>query len=61
MDLENAAILTSEFRDTEGEPLVLRKAKAFRRQCREKSVAIWDDELIVGCAQCGHLLVGAQS
>ncbi len=50
MDLENATILTREFKDTEGEPLVLRKAKAFRRQCQEKSVNIWDDELIVGCA-----------
>lgn len=50
MDLENAAILTREFKNTEGEPLVLRKAKAFRRQCQEKTVTIWDDELIVGCS-----------
>ena len=50
MDLENAAILTREFRNTAGEPLVLRKAKAFKRQCQEKSVTIWEDELIVGCS-----------
>ncbi|MGI6679141.1 MAG: glycyl radical protein [Dehalobacterium sp.] len=50
MDLENARILTAGFRETEGEPLVLRKAKAFRRQCREKTVTIWDHELIVGCS-----------
>ena len=50
MDLENGAILTREFIETEGEPHVLRKAKAFRRQCEEKSIAIWDDELIVGCS-----------
>ncbi len=50
MDLENAAILTRDFVESAGEPLVLRKAKAFRRQCWEKSVKIWDEELIVGCS-----------
>lgn len=50
MDLENARILTQGFRESEGQPLVLRKAKAFLKQCREKSVKIWDDELIVGCS-----------
>jgi len=48
MDLENAKILTEGFREAEGDPLVVRKAKAFRKQCREKTVTIWDDELIVG-------------
>ena len=48
MDLENARILTESFKETEGEPLVVRKAKAFRKQCLEKTVKIWDDELIVG-------------
>jgi len=32
MDLENAVLLTESFRETEGEPLVIRKAKAFRKQ-----------------------------
>lgn len=50
MDLENAKLLTESFRETEGEPLVLRKAKAFRKQCQEKTVTIWPDELIVGCS-----------
>ena len=36
--------------ETAGEPLCIRKAKAFRRQCREKTVKIWDQELIVGCS-----------
>ena len=49
MDLENAAILTKSFKATEGQPLVLRKAKAFRQLCREKTVKIWEQELIVGC------------
>ncbi|WP_352401956.1 glycyl radical protein [Synergistes jonesii] len=48
IDLEDAVILTKSFLETQGEALVTRKAKAFRRQCSEKSVKIWDDELIVG-------------
>ena len=50
MDLENARLLTEGFKETEGEPLVVRKAKAFRKQCQKKSVTILDDELIVGCS-----------
>lgn len=50
MDLENAVLLTESFRETEGEPLVIRKAKAFREQCARKSVTIWEDERIVGCS-----------
>lgn len=50
MDLENARILTESFKETGGEPLCIRKAKAFRKQCREKTVTIWDKELIVGCS-----------
>ncbi len=50
MDLENAKLLTEGFRETEGEPLVLRKAKAFKKQCLLKTIKIWDDELIVGCS-----------
>ena len=50
MDLENARILTESFRETAGEPLAVQKAKSFRRQCMEKTVQIWEKELIVGCA-----------
>ena len=50
VDLENARILTESFMKTEGEPLAVRKAKGFREQCQRKTIAIWDDELIVGCA-----------
>lgn len=50
MDLENAKILTYSFKETEGEPLCIRKAKAFRMQCQEKTVKIWEKELIVGCS-----------
>lgn len=50
MDLENAAILTRSFMETEGRPVAVRKAEAFRAQCREKTVHIWEDELVVGCS-----------
>lgn len=50
IDLEDAKLLTQSFLDTQGEALVTRKAKAFLKQCREKAVKIWDDELIVGNA-----------
>ena len=50
IDLENARILTESFQETEGEPLCIRKAKAFQKQCQEKTVKIWDGELIVGCS-----------
>ena len=50
MNLENAKIMTESFKETAGEPLCIRKAKAFRRQCREKTVKIWDQELIVWCS-----------
>ncbi len=50
MDLENARILTRGFKQALSEPLVIQKAKAFRLQCQEKSIRIWDDELIVGCS-----------
>jgi formate C-acetyltransferase len=50
IDLENARILTKSFIETEGEPLPIRKAKTFRKQCQEKTVKILDKELIVGCS-----------
>ncbi len=50
MDLENARLLTRGFSEAEGDPLVLRKAKSFYKQCAEKKVTIWDEELIVGCS-----------
>jgi len=50
MDLENARLLTESFKTTGGLPWVMRKAKAVQKQCQEKTVKIWDRELIVGCA-----------
>ncbi|MFC1561896.1 glycyl radical protein [candidate division KSB1 bacterium] len=50
MDIENARILTEAFIESEGEPQVVQKAKAIRKQCLEKTIKIWEDELIVGCS-----------
>jgi len=50
MDLENAALLTAGFKETEGQTLYIQKAHAFRKQCLEKTIRIEDGELIVGCA-----------
>jgi formate C-acetyltransferase len=46
--LERALTLTNVFKETEGEPIVIRRAKAFKRLCETKTVLIQDDELIVG-------------
>ena len=59
MDLENAVLLTRGCKENEGQPWVVQKAYAFEKQCMEKTVKIWDDELIVGNAgskQRGGLL-----
>jgi len=48
IDLERAQIVTESFIRTEGDPMVMRHAKAFREQCRQKKLFIQDGELIVG-------------
>src|SRR5512140_2357363 len=46
--LERAIYFTESFKATEGQPLVLRWAKALKNISEKISVAIFDDELIVG-------------
>src|SRR5512136_3279327 len=48
--LERAVYFTESFKATEGQPLVLRWAKALKHIAENMSVAIFDDELIVGRA-----------
>jgi formate C-acetyltransferase len=48
--LERAIAYTKSYRETSGEPEVIRRAKAFKRACEEKSIRIPADELIVGSA-----------
>jgi hypothetical protein len=46
--LERAIFFTESFKTTEGQPLVLRWAKALKHIAENISVTIFDDELIVG-------------
>ena len=46
--LERAVYFTESFKTTEGQPLVWRWAKALKHIAENISVAIFDDELIVG-------------
>lgn len=46
--LDTARIETMSYQQTEGEPVVLRRAHAFREQCRQLPVQIYGNELIVG-------------
>ncbi len=48
IDLERAKIVTESFMRTEGDPVVMRHAKAFREQCQRKKLFIQNGELIVG-------------
>jgi len=48
LDVERAAAVTEVFKETEGLPPVLRRAKAFKRICEQKSIQISENELIVG-------------
>ena len=50
MDIENALILTESFKKTEALPREMRKAQAFKDVCSQKTITIWDHELIVGCS-----------
>src|SRR5512136_1989072 len=46
--MERGALFTESFKTTEGQPLVMRWAKALKHIAENISVAIFDDELIVG-------------
>lgn len=48
VDMENAIIVTRAFQETEGQPHYLQKAYSVYKTLLEKSIPIWDDELIVG-------------
>ncbi|MFZ7103256.1 MAG: glycyl radical protein [Peptococcaceae bacterium] len=56
---ERARIWTESYRKTEGESVVLRRAKAFRDTCEKIAVTIFPGELIVGVSgefrKCGLL------
>lgn len=45
---ERAVIYTKVYQETEGEPMIIRRAKALRRWLEEMSIYMQDGELIVG-------------
>ncbi len=46
--VERAIAFTESHKATEGEAMILRRAKAFKEVCKQISVSIFDSELIVG-------------
>ena len=50
IEADRAVLLTESFKKTEGEPIILRKAKAFKNIAENIPITIRDEELIVGSA-----------
>lgn len=48
IDAERAVIVTRSYQETEGEPMIIRRAKALKKLLNEMTIWIADDELIVG-------------
>lgn len=46
--IERALLITESYKETEGEPVPIRRAKALRKILSNLSINIWSDELIVG-------------
>jgi pyruvate formate-lyase/glycerol dehydratase family glycyl radical enzyme len=53
-----AQLVTESHKETDGQPLDIRRAKMFKRVMEKLPIAIREDELIVGC-QTGHAIRGA--
>ena len=49
VDSQRALLITESYGETEGEPIVLRRAKALKKILEGIETPIHDDELIVGC------------
>ena len=50
IEADRAVLLTESYRSTEGEPIITRRAKAFKHILEHIPIVIRDDELIVGSA-----------
>ena len=48
LDAERAVLVTKAYQETEGEPVVIRRAKALDKILNEMTIFIADDELVVG-------------
>ncbi|SDO54784.1 glycyl radical protein [Desulforhopalus singaporensis] len=54
--MERTLAFTNSHKQTEGQPVILRRAKAFRAVCESITVRIFDHELVVGTLGNGHRL-----
>ena len=63
--IDRARIEARVMKETEGEPMVTRRAKAFAASVREMPLYIGPDELLVGCTsvrpRCGNVFPGVYS
>ncbi len=50
VDVERAKIYTQVYKDTEGEDVLIRRAKAFQAYCEQREIRIPQDQLIAGDA-----------
>ena len=50
--IHRARTYTAAYRETEGEPTVIRRGKPFKRYCEEKPITIQDNELVIGNFAC---------
>ncbi|MDO4744211.1 MAG: pyruvate formate lyase family protein, partial [Clostridia bacterium] len=50
LEVERAVLLTESYKNTEGMPMITRRAKAFRNILENLPITIGEDELIVGSA-----------
>ena len=50
IEADRAVLLTESYKQTEGLPIVERRAKAFRNICENIPITIRDEELVVGSA-----------
>lgn len=57
--IERARIETRVLKETEGEPIITRRAKVFAAVVREIPIDIYPDELIVGCTGVGPCCTNA--
>lgn len=48
IEADRAVLLTQSYKQTEGEPMITRRAKAFKLICEKLPIVIREDELIVG-------------
>ena len=55
---ERASLITESYKETEGEPVPIRRAKALHKILSNLSVNIWSDELIVGSITSKELGAG---